>query len=123
MYDSKKILIIDDDSKNIFALSAVLRSKKFPCISADSAMQGLCILEREKNIGLVLMDMMMPEMDGYEAIAKMKEHQKLKDLPVIAVTAQAMTGDEERCIAAGASGYISKPINVDELLKLINRLT
>lgn len=123
MDDPKKILIIDDDSKNIFASSAVLRSKQFPCISADSAMQGFCILEREKNIGLVLMDMMMPEMDGYEAIAKMKEHKKLKELPVIAVTAQTMTGDEERCIAAGASGYISKPINVDELVKPISRLT
>lgn len=123
MDDPKKILIIDDDSKNIFALSAVLRSKQFPCVSAESAMQGFFILEREKNIGLVLMDMMMPDMDGYEAIGKMKENKKLQSLPVIAVTAQAMTGDKERCIAAGASGYISKPINVDELLKLINKLT
>ncbi len=78
MDDPRKILIIDDDSKNIFALSAVLRSKQFPCISADSAMRGFCILEREKNIGLVLMDMMMPGIDGYEAIAKMKEHKKIK---------------------------------------------
>jgi two-component system cell cycle response regulator DivK len=123
MDDSKKILIIDDDSKNIFALSAVLRSKQFPCVSAESAMQGFSILEQEKNIGLVLMDMMMPDMDGYEAIRKMKENKKLQNLPVIAVTAQAMTGDKERCIAAGASGYISKPINVDELLTLINKLT
>jgi two-component system cell cycle response regulator DivK len=123
MDDSKKILIIDDDSKNIFALSAVLRSKQFPCVSAESAMQGFSILEHEKNIGLVLMDMMMPDMDGYEAIRKMKENKKLQNLPVIAVTAQAMTGDKERCIAAGASGYISKPINVDELLTLINKLT
>jgi two-component system cell cycle response regulator DivK len=123
MDDPKKILIIDDDSKNIFALTAVLRSKQFPCVSAESAMQGFFILEREKNIGLVLMDMMMPDMDGYEAIGKMKENKKLQSLPVIAVTAQAMTGDKERCIAAGASGYISKPINVDELLKLINKLT
>lgn len=123
MDDPKKILIIDDDSKNIFALSAVLRSKQFPCVSAESAMQGFSILEREKNIGLVLMDMMMPDMDGYAAIGKMKENKKLQSLPVIAVTAQAMTGDKERCIAAGASGYISKPINVDELLTLINKLT
>lgn len=123
MNDSKKVLIIDDDSRNIFALTAVLKSKHYPCISAESATQGFSILEKEKNIGVVLMDMMMPGMDGYEAIGKIKEDEKLKNLPVIAVTAQAMSGDKERCLNAGASGYISKPINVDELLKLINKLT
>jgi len=122
MNSKKEILIIDDDSKNIFALSAVLKSKKYPCVSAMSADQGLKILSANKNIGVVLMDMMMPEMDGYEAIGKMKSDEELKNIPVIAVTAQAMVGDREKCLKAGANGYISKPVNVDELLRLLNKL-
>ena len=122
MDNKKEILIIDDDSKNIFALSAVLKSKKYPCVSAMSADQGLKILSANKNIGVVLMDMMMPEMDGYEAIGKMKSNEELKNIPVIAVTAQAMVGDREKCLKAGANGYISKPVNVDELLRLLNKL-
>jgi len=122
MNSKKEILIIDDDSKNIFALSAVLKSKKYPCVSAMSADQGLKILSVNKNIGVVLMDMMMPEMDGYEAIGKMKSDEELKNIPVIAVTAQAMVGDREKCLKAGANGYISKPVNVDELLRLLNKL-
>ncbi|MGN6542631.1 MAG: response regulator [Ginsengibacter sp.] len=122
MNSKKEILIIDDDSKNIFALSAVLKSKKYPCVSAMSADQGFKILSANKNIGVVLMDMMMPEMDGYEAIGKMKSDEELKNIPVIAVTAQAMVGDREKCLKAGANGYISKPVNVDELLRLLNKL-
>ena len=122
MNNEKEILIIDDDSKNIFALSAVLKAKKFQCISALSAHQGLQMLSSNKNVGVVLMDMMMPEMDGYEAIEKMKSDQELKDIPVIAITAQAMTGDREKCMEAGADGYISKPVDVDELLQLLNQL-
>ena len=122
MNNGKEILIIDDDSKNIFALSAVLKAKKFQCISALSAHQGLKMLSSNKNVGVVLMDMMMPEMDGYEAIGKMKGNHDLKDIPVIAITAQAMTGDREKCMEAGADGYISKPVNVDELLLLLNQL-
>lgn len=122
MEKTKRILIIDDDNANIFALNAVLKSKNFKCVSANSASTGLTILETEKDIGIVLMDMMMPYMDGYEAMSKMKENECLKDIPVIAVTAQAMTGDKERCINAGAIGYISKPINVDELMHLLNKL-
>ncbi|WP_373708419.1 PleD family two-component system response regulator [Kaistella sp.] len=122
MNNEKEILIIDDDSKNIFALSAVLKAKKFQCISALSAHQGLKMLSSNKNVGVVLMDMMMPEMDGYEAIEKMKSDHQLKNIPVIAITAQAMTGDREKCMEAGADGYISKPVDVDELLLLLNQL-
>lgn len=117
---TKKILIIDDDSRNIFALTAVLKAKKFNCLSAISAQQGFDILINEGDVGVVLMDMMMPDMDGYEAIGKMKNHPQMADIPVIAVTAQAMVGDRERCLAAGAVGYVSKPVNVDELLIQIN---
>lgn len=122
MNTEKEILIIDDDSRNIFALTAVLKAKKYQCISAVSAVKGLELLEENKNIGAVLMDMMMPEMDGYEAIGKMKSNTTLQKIPVIAITAQAMTGDREKCLEAGADGYISKPVNVDELLVLLKKL-
>lgn len=117
---TKKILIIDDDSRNIFALSAVLRAKKFICLSASSAKQGFDILAEDKDVAVVLMDMMMPDMDGYQAMAKMEEDPEMRNIPVIAVTAQAMVGDRERCIEAGAAGYISKPVNVDELMEQLN---
>ena len=122
MKNQKELLIIDDDSRNIFALSAVLKSKKYQCISALNASEGLKLLSSNKNIGVVLMDMMMPEMDGYEAMAKIKSTDALKNIPIIAITAQAMAGDREKCLAAGADGYISKPVNVDELVKLLNQL-
>ena len=122
MNTEKEILIIDDDSRNIFALTAVLKAKKYQCLSALSAVKGLELLEENKNIVAVLMDMMMPEMDGYEAIGKMKNDTALKNIPVIAITAQAMTGDREKCLEAGADGYISKPVNVEELLVLLNKL-
>ena len=122
MTNEKEILIIDDDSKNIFALNAVLKAKKYRCVSALSARQGLNMLSDNKNIGVVLMDMMMPEMDGYEAIGKMKSNDELKDIPVIAITAQAMTGDREKCLEAGADGYLSKPVNVDELMQILKQL-
>ena len=121
MNTTKAILIIDDDSKNIFALSAVLKARKYKCVSALSARQGLEILEANTNIGLVLMDMMMPEMDGYEAISEIRSRESIQHLPIVALTAQAMTGDKEKCIEAGADGYVSKPVNVEELTKLIQK--
>ncbi|ODS90117.1 response regulator [Chryseobacterium lacus] len=122
MKNEKEILIIDDDNKNIFALSAVLKARKYNCIAALSAREGLEMLAENKNISVVLMDMMMPQMDGYEAIAQIKNDEKLSGIPVIAITAQAMMGDREKCMAAGADGYLSKPVNVDELLILLNDL-
>ncbi len=116
----KKILIIDDDSRNIFALKAVLTAKKYACLAANSAAEGFELIKNGAEVGVVLLDMMMPEMDGYQALAKMKQDSNLSDIPVIAVTAQAMVGDKERCLDAGATGYISKPVNVDELIKLLN---
>lgn len=113
---SLKVLIVDDDPRNIFALGATLKSKGYPCVTATSAQQGLAMLRDDANIGIVLLDMMMPEMDGYEAIPRIKA---LRHIPVIAVTAQAMVGDREKCLAAGADDYISKPINVDALLTIL----
>jgi len=119
----KLILIIDDDNRNIFALKAVLKTKGFNCLSATSAHEGFSIIEEHGNVAIVLMDMMMPDMDGYQAIAAMKKSAKMQNIPVLAVTAQAMVGDKERCLSAGASGYVSKPINVDELLMQIEKFT
>lgn len=122
MSGKKEILIIDDDSKNIFALSAVLKAKNYQCVSALSAQSGFELIATNPNIGIVLMDMMMPEMDGYEAIKRMKLDAVMQAIPVIAITAQAMTGDREKCLEAGADGYISKPVDVSALLKLLNEL-
>ncbi|WP_316799213.1 response regulator [Pedobacter frigidisoli] len=119
----KTILIIDDDNRNIFALKAVLKAKGFDCLSATSAREGFLILQQNANVAIILMDMMMPDMDGYQAIAAMKKSQEMQNIPVLAVTAQAMVGDKERCLSAGASGYVSKPINVDELLVQIEKFT
>jgi len=119
----KLILIIDDDNRNIFALKAVLKAKGFDCLSATSAQDGFAIMQENENVTVVLMDMMMPDMDGYQAISVMKKSEKLQNIPVLAVTAQAMVGDKERCLAAGAAGYVSKPINVDELLMQIEKVT
>ena len=119
MPDTKKVLIIDDDNRNIFALTAVLKAKGYSCLSAIGGVEGLQLLEEQQNIAVVLMDMMMPGMDGYQAMAVMHANPALKDIPVIAVTAQAMVGDKERCLEAGAVGYVSKPINVNSLTELL----
>ena len=115
----KNILIIDDDARNIFALSAVLKAKGFTCIPAYAAKDGLDILHHNKDVKVVLLDMMMPEMDGYEAVDIIRGTPGLASMPVIAVTAQAMVGDREKTLNAGANAYISKPVDVDELLKLL----
>ncbi|MES2680842.1 MAG: response regulator [Bacteroidota bacterium] len=113
----KTILIVDDDSRNIFALSANLRAKGFHCLSSVNGIDALNLVGSDETVHAVLMDMMMPDMDGYEAIPAVK---KLgKGIPVLAVTAQAMPGDREKCLAAGADGYISKPIDLDKLLELL----
>ncbi|MCG2617176.1 response regulator [Terrimonas sp. NA20] len=117
----KKILVVDDDPKNIFALVATLRAKGFTTASANSAEEGIAILLRDTDIGLVLLDMMMPEMDGYQAISVIRAHDSLRSLPLVAVTAQAMKGDQEKCLEAGADAYISKPIDVELLLKTLTR--
>lgn len=120
MKTTKKILIVDDDTRNIFALKAVLRARGYECIAATSANDGINILNDNKDIGIVLMDMMMPDMDGYEAIEIIKSDEAICHTPVVAVTAQAMQGDKEKCLAAGANAYISKPINVELLAIILN---
>lgn len=113
---TKKVLIIDDDSKNIFALQATLKVRGYVCRTATSADGGMQLMQEDPDIGIVLMDLMLPDRDGYEAIAAIRRHGGLAHVPVIAVTAQAMSGDRERALQAGASAYVSKPVNVDLLL-------
>ncbi len=116
----KTILIIDDDIRNIFALSAVLKARRFNCLSATSAPEGIELLRSNGQIDVVLMDMMMPDMDGYEAIKAIKGDAAIVSIPIIAVTAQAMSGDEEKVLAGGADAYISKLVDVDKLLKVLS---
>jgi CheY-like chemotaxis protein len=115
----QNILVVDDDKKNIFALCAVIRSRGFECIGVQSAQEGIDHLRLNKDIGMILMDIMMPDMDGFEAINEIKKLQELSSIPIVTITAQAMPGDREKCIAAGANDYLSKPVNIDQLMALI----
>jgi signal transduction histidine kinase/DNA-binding response OmpR family regulator/CHASE3 domain sensor protein len=115
----KTVLIVDDDVRNIFSLSKSLESYGMNVISAIDGKEALKRLESEPRIDMVLMDMMMPEMDGYETTKRLRQMPQYRNLPVIAVTAKAMTGDREKCIAAGASDYITKPVDVDQLISLL----
>lgn len=116
----KTVLIVDDDPRNIFALAETLKAKGFAPISCSDAMEATELLSGPTHIDLALLDMMMPEMDGYRAIPTIKSLKGREQLPVIAVTAQAMPGDREKCLLAGADDYISKPIDVDRLLQLLH---
>jgi len=118
----KRILIIDDDARNIFALSATLRSRAYETESCDGSKQALSLLQTDAVFDVILIDMMMPEMDGYEAIALIREIPSRTTIPIIAVTAQAMVGDREKCINAGADDYLSKPVDVDRLFALLSSL-
>ena len=115
------VLLIDDDGRNIFALNAVLRSRGFSCVTTSHATDGIALLRSDPAITIVLMDMMMPEMDGYEAISRIRRSER-GSIPIVAVTAQAMVGDRDKCLAAGADAYLAKPIDVDELMEVLNRL-
>jgi len=116
-----RILIVDDDARNIFALKAVLQSKGFAVVAADNAAEGIGLVKKDASIRVVLIDVMMPEMDGYEAIQIIRNDATLAHVKLVAVTAQAMSGDREKCIAAGADDYISKPIDVTILFQLLKQ--
>ncbi|RYJ39095.1 Response regulator receiver protein [Flavobacterium anhuiense] len=115
----KRVLIVDDDSRNIFAMVNTLKAKSYDCVSCLSAEEALKILKEDSSIDVVLIDMMMPEMDGYEAIPLIKAIPSQGSTLVVAVTAQAMAGDKEKCLQAGADAYISKPVDVDKLLQIL----
>ncbi|MBC8035017.1 MAG: response regulator [Chitinophagaceae bacterium] len=117
--NNKTVLIADDDVRNIFSLTKTLEQYKMKVISATDGKDALKLLQETPGIDLVLMDMMMPEMDGYEATRKIREIPRFRRLPVLAVTAKAMMGDREKCMKAGASDYISKPVDMDQLISLL----
>ncbi len=119
MLEGRKVLLVDDDMRNLFSLSSVLAEKNMVVIEADNGRKALACLEEHPDVSIVLMDIMMPETDGYAAMREIRRNPRFGKLPVIAMTAKAMKGDYEKCIEAGASDYIAKPIDVDKLFSLI----
>lgn len=115
----KNILVVDDDVRNLFALTTAFERYNINAITAESGQEAINILGENSNVDMVLMDIMMPEMDGYETTQKIRREHKNTKLPIIAVTAKAMKGDREKCLEAGASDYITKPVKIDQLLSLM----
>ncbi len=115
----KKALIVDDDVRNIFALTSMLERYQMQILYAENGREGITLLETTPDIDVVLMDVMMPEMDGYETTRLIRQNEQFKSLPIIALTAKAMQGDREKCIEAGASDYITKPVDTEQLLSLL----
>jgi CheY-like chemotaxis protein len=119
LFRDKKVLIVDDDMRNVIALTRVLEDKGLDIKAADNGRNAIQMLDNYPDTNLVLMDIMMPEMDGYEAIGKIREDKRFRNLPIIALTAKAMKDDRAKCINAGANDYISKPVNVEKLISLM----
>ena len=119
MLEGRKVLLVDDDMRNLFSLSSVLAEKNMVVIEAENGQKALARLHEHPDVAIVLMDIMMPETDGYTAMREIRKNPRFENLPVIAMTAKAMKGDYEKCIEAGASDYIAKPIDVDKLFSLI----
>ncbi|GAC1597267.1 MAG: hypothetical protein NVS3B28_29110 [Candidatus Velthaea sp.] len=117
--EGKTILVVDDDTRNIFALKSALEDFRMNVLTAESGMDAIDILGANSSVDAVLMDIMMPEMDGYETIRRIRAKSQWQSLPIIALTAKAMKGDRESCLAAGASEYISKPVDIDQLIALV----
>ncbi|MEH2222967.1 HAMP domain-containing protein [Nostoc sp.] len=115
----KTALIVDDDMRNIFALTSMLERYQIQVLYAENGREGITLLENTPDIDVVLMDVMMPEMDGYETTRTIRQNERFKSLPIIALTAKAMQGDREKCIEAGASDYITKPVDTEQLLSLL----
>jgi two-component system chemotaxis sensor kinase CheA len=113
----RSILIVDDDARNTFALVSYLEDMNMKLLMAEDGFQAIELLGRHGDIEMILMDMMMPEMDGYETIARIRNNPSTADIPIIALTAKAMKGDRAKCLEAGATEYVSKPINMQELLE------
>jgi len=119
IFTGKKVMIVDDDVRNTFALMSFLESKDMEVVVANNGKEAIDLLRENPDIALILMDIMMPEMDGYETMRKIKEQNQFRKLPIIALTAKAMKGDKSKCIEAGANDYVSKPVDTDKLLSLM----
>jgi CheY-like chemotaxis protein len=119
VFSGKRVMIVDDDVRNIFSLTSVLESHGMSVTFAENGKDALAALSSTPDVDLVLMDVMMPEMDGYETTRAIRQMSQFRNLPIIALTAKAMKGDREKCIAAGASDYITKPVDTEQLLSLM----
>jgi CheY-like chemotaxis protein len=118
-FAGKKVLVVDDDVRNIFAITSVLEANGMQVLFAENGREGIDVLKRSPEISLILMDVMMPGMDGYETMREIRKLPEYRSLPILALTAKAMKGDREKCIEAGASDYIHKPVDPDQLLSLM----
>jgi CheY-like chemotaxis protein len=115
----KKVLVVDDDVRNIFALSSVLERRGMTVLTAGTGREAISTLESTPDVAIVLMDIMMPEMDGYETMLVIRQNPSFRRLPIVALTAKAMKGDREKCLEAGASEYLAKPVNTEQLLSAL----
>jgi CheY-like chemotaxis protein len=115
----RKVLVVDDDARNIFALTSLLESREMEVVSATNGHQAIGLINATSDLDMVLMDIMMPEMDGYQTIGEIRKDRQFRNLPILAITAKAMKGDREKCLEAGASDYIAKPVNSEQLLSLM----
>jgi len=117
--EGQTVLVVDDDARNIFALSSVLERRGMRVLTATTGQEAVSVTESTPELGLILMDIMMPEMDGYQTIAAIRTQPRFRRLPIIALTAKAMKGDREKCLEAGASDYLAKPVNTEQLLSAL----
>jgi len=117
--NGRKVLVVDDDIRNIFALNSLLERHNMQVITATNGQEAISLVESTEDLSLVLMDVMMPEMDGYETMRRIRSNHRFRLLPIIALTAKAMKGDREKCLEAGASDYVAKPANTEQLLSLV----
>jgi len=115
----KTVLLVDDDARNIFALSSALERRGMRVLTATTGMEAIELVQSTPELAIVLMDIMMPEMDGYQTISRIREEPDYRRLPIIALTAKAMKGDREKCLEAGASDYLAKPVNTEQLLSAL----
>ncbi|MGM9480685.1 HAMP domain-containing protein [Roseateles sp. NT4] len=119
MLRGRRVLVVDDDARNIFALTTLLENQEMQVMTATSGRAAIDVIQHTPDLDLVLMDIMMPDMDGYETMREIRTHAEFRNLPILALTAKAMKGDREKCLEAGASDYISKPVNTAQLLSLM----
>jgi CheY-like chemotaxis protein len=115
----RTVLLADDDMRNVFAISSALEERGMNVLAAKNGKEALAKLEEHPEVELVIMDIMMPEMDGYEAMAEIRRDSKSSSLPIIALTAKAMKGDKRKCIEAGASDYLAKPVDMEKMVSLM----
>jgi CheY-like chemotaxis protein len=120
-FSGEKVLIVDDDIRNVFALTSVLEQHGLTVLYAENGREGIEVLEQHDDVQLVLMDVMMPEMDGYATTAAIRKMPQFAGLPIIALTAKAMKGDREKSIESGASDYVAKPVDTDHLLQVMEQ--